>query len=244
WFEEWFDSPLYEKIYSNRNEEEANLLADLLTHLIPMNQYPNVLDLGCGRGRHSINLGKRGYTVTGIDLSEESITVARSKAMNEELRKVAFVVGDMRESYPETFDAVINLFTSFGYFENDKENQLVINNVSGMLRDKGVFVLDYLNAHKTRKDLVKQENGTLGKHEYKINRHIDNDDTIVKKISFKQKGYSKTYDFEERVKLYDSVWFEEKFSEEGFTMEHVFGDYTGAAFNKQSSPRLLMVAKK
>ncbi|MEX0772702.1 MAG: class I SAM-dependent methyltransferase [Balneolales bacterium] len=244
WFEEWFDSPLYEKIYSNRNEGEADLLANLLTEVIPRNEYSNILDLGCGRGRHSINLGKRGYIITGVDLSEESITVARSKALNEGLREVAFVVGDMREPFPDTFDAVINLFTSFGYFENDSENQLVIKNVGKMLRDRGIFVLDYLNAHKAKQELVKEEGGTLGKYEYSINRTISDDNTIVKKISFKQKDYGKSYNFEERVKLYDESWFKNTFTEEGFELEHVYGDYSGSPFNVETSPRLLMLARK
>lgn len=244
WFEEWFDSPLYEKIYSNRNEDEANLLANLITKIIPLKEYSNILDLGCGRGRHSINLGKRGYSVTGVDLSEESITVARSKALQEELRDVAFLVGDMREPYPDTFDAVINLFTSFGYFEKDEENKLVINNVAQMLRNKGVFVLDYLNAHKAKQDMVKQESGNLGKYDYVINRHISGDDTIVKKISFKQKDFGKTHEFEERVKLYDKSWFETSFSEQGFELEQVFGNYNGMPFNLENSSRLLIIARK
>lgn len=244
WFEEWFDSPLYEKIYSNRDEEEADRLAGLLTQILPLREYPEIMDMGCGRGRHSINLGRRGYTVTGIDLSEEAITKARSKALNEELRSVSFAVADMRELFPDTFDAVINLFTSFGYFENDRENKLVIQNVAGMLRERGIFVIDYLNAHKARQELVEQEDGRLGKYEYVINRQISGDDTIVKKISFSQAGYGKTHDFEERVKLYDLSWFEESFKEAGFVAEHVYGNYSGAPFNRKTSSRLLIVARK
>jgi len=78
WFEEWFDSPLYEKLYANRNSDEAERLADLIEKEIPVKKYSTVLDLGCGRGRHSIALATRGYDVTGVDLSEEALAKARS----------------------------------------------------------------------------------------------------------------------------------------------------------------------
>ncbi|MEX2640293.1 MAG: class I SAM-dependent methyltransferase [Balneolales bacterium] len=243
WFEEWFDSPLYEIIYSNRDEDEANLLAELLTRIIPPENYNNVLDLACGRGRHSINMAKRGYMMTGVDLSEESITIARSKAIKEDLREVAFVVGDMREPFPDTFDAVVNLFTSFGYFGTDEQNSQVIGNVAGMLRENGVFVLDYLNAHTARKNLVPEEEGSIGKYDYSIARTIQ-DDTIVKKIHFMRKGKTESHNFEERVKLYDRNWFESNFSKAGLILEESYGDYKGSPFRLETSQRLLMITRK
>jgi 2-polyprenyl-3-methyl-5-hydroxy-6-metoxy-1,4-benzoquinol methylase len=79
WFEEWFDSPLYEKLYSDRDDEEAELMADLITGLINPVTSPALLDLACGRGRHSLQLAARGFRVTGVDLSERAIRIAREK---------------------------------------------------------------------------------------------------------------------------------------------------------------------
>ncbi|MEX0686067.1 MAG: class I SAM-dependent methyltransferase [Balneolales bacterium] len=241
WFEEWFDSPLYEKIYANRDENEAIRLIDFLVRIIPLDKYPNILDLGCGRGRHSIDMGKRGYSVTGIDLSEEAISTAREKSFSEELRNVSFVVGDMREPYFDTFDAVVNLFTSFGYFNSDEENSQVIKNVSNMLRHEGKFVLDYLNTEKAVKGLVSEEEGRMGKLDYTINRFVDNE-TLVKTINIRQNG--KIHEFTERVKMYRRDWFERVLNESGFILQKVYGDYAGSDFNLEKSPRLLMEAIK
>ena len=243
WYEEWFDSPLYEKIYSNRDEEEANQLVEFLTRIIPKDSYCKILDLGCGRGRHSLSMGKRGYTVTGIDLSVEAITVARSKAITEDLQQVSFVVGDMREFFPETFDAVINLFTSFGYFDTDDQNAQVIRNVSRMLRPQGKLVLDYLNVIKAQNTLVAEEEGSIGNLNYTINRFVE-DQTLVKKIHFRQKGRHEAHEFTERVKMYDKEWFERNLQKAGFDVQEVFGNYIGSEFNESTSSRLLLVAQK
>src|SRR6056297_542997 len=109
WFEEWFDSPLYEKLYSNRDEKDAASLADLIEEVIPVSAYRNVLDLGCGRGRHSITLAQRGYQVTGIDLSNKAIEKAKRIAGQKNLNNVKFFVRDMRDPLPKQFDAIVNL---------------------------------------------------------------------------------------------------------------------------------------
>ena len=115
WFEEWFDSPLYELLYAYRNEEEARRLADLIEDKIPPGDFSNVVDVGCGRGRHSIALAERGYHVTGFDLSPTAIEKARRIAKERDLSNVRFIVQDMRKPLDDTFDAAFNLFTTFGY---------------------------------------------------------------------------------------------------------------------------------
>ncbi|MDX1642623.1 MAG: methyltransferase domain-containing protein, partial [Balneolaceae bacterium] len=161
WFEEWFDSPLYEKLYAYRNKNEADELADLIEKVIPKSDYSKILDLGCGRGRHSITLAERGYHVTGVDLSKQAITTAIQSARKRKLANVHFQVGDMRRPLDKTFDAVLNLFTTFGYFLKDEENAKVISSVKEMLESNGIFILDYLNAYKVRKNLVPEEEETF-----------------------------------------------------------------------------------
>ena len=138
WFEEWFDSPLYEKLYAYRNKNEADQLADLIEEEIPVSNFPKILDLGCGRGRHSITLAERGYNVLGMDLSKEVISKAAQIAAKKNLPNLRFQVGDMRRPLDKTFDAVVNLFTSFGYFRDDGENAQVIESVSKMLGHKNI----------------------------------------------------------------------------------------------------------
>ncbi|MEX0890273.1 MAG: class I SAM-dependent methyltransferase [Balneolaceae bacterium] len=242
WFEEWFDSPLYEWLYADRNEEEAARLALLIEEILPLESYRKLLDLGCGRGRHSLTLAERGYHVTGLDLSEEAIRKAEKKARDRKLTQVSFLTGDMREPLPCSFDAILNLFTSFGYFESDQENRRVLSSVSKMLRPGGIFFMDYLNAARVRTTYDPEGEGEFRGVRYSIRRYIENN-TIHKEIIFRGNlvGGSQTY--EEKVKLYDLQWFETGFAKEGLELLHTFGDYNGSDFLPRQSPRLVMVAR-
>lgn len=243
WFEDWFNSPLYEKLYSYRNEDEAELLAKLIEKEIPKSVYSNILDLGCGRGRHSITLAELGYTVTGIDLSPEAIKKARFTAREKELKNVTFKVGDMRNPLPNKFDAIVNLFTTFGYFLKDSENEKVLINVNTMLKSKGVFFMDYLNSNIIRNSIVPDESGAYGNLNYTIERKIESD-MVYKTIRFSGDSLDEPVEYQERVKLYDLDWFREKYRKFDFHLQSVYGNYQGAKFNPEISPRLIMIAIK
>ena len=118
WFASWFDTDYYHILYKDRNDDEAQQFMDNLTHYLNLPEEAKILDLACGKGRHSIYLNSLGFDVTGADLSENSIAEA-SKFSNKNLR---FKEHDMRISFEEKYDAIFNLFTSFGYFENDADN--------------------------------------------------------------------------------------------------------------------------
>src|SRR5699024_534285 len=153
--ETWFVSPLYEVLYADRDEEEAARLINLLVDYLPDHDGLKVLGGGCGRGRHAINLYKnvnssyvKGCRVTGIELSERAIAEAKKQAEEDQLEGIKLKVQAMRKPLPGKFDAVLNLFTTFGYFKEDSENKRVLDSVNQMLQPGGVFVLDYLNAVK------------------------------------------------------------------------------------------------
>ena len=241
WFEEWFDSPLYEKLYVNRDEKEAQQLIQLLERTLSLHKCSHILDLGCGRGRHSINLAREGYRVTGIDLSEQAIKTAQEKVDELGLDNVTFQVRDMRHPLPKTFDAIVNLFTTFGYFMEDEENAHVLDSVVEMLKPGGIFVLDYLNAQKVRTSFEAGDSGTFQEIEYNIDRYLK-DDAIHKDIHFRKEstGAQKTYS--ERVKLYDLDWFEKEMGQRNLIIDHVYGDYRGGAFDPESSPRMLLIS--
>jgi len=124
WFANWFDSPYYHLLYKNRDEKEAQVFIDnLMTHLqIPKGS--KLLDIACGKGRHASYFNKKGMDVVGVDLSFNSINTAK-KNENATLK---FEVLDMRKAFKSNeFDIVTNLFTSFGYFEKDEDEQKTIN---------------------------------------------------------------------------------------------------------------------
>ena len=131
WFETWFDSEYYHKLYKNRDDEEAEQFINNLITNLQLNSNSNILDLACGKGRHSIFLNNLGFKTVGVDLSPKSIAFAR-KFNNPNLH---FEVRDMRKSFCKgQFDAIFNLFTSFGYFESKTENIEVLIAIENMLK--------------------------------------------------------------------------------------------------------------
>ncbi len=241
WFEEWFDSPLYEKLYANRDEEEAARLVDMLEQTLPLDECSKILDLGCGRGRHAINLNRKGYSVTGIDLSKQAIATARHKVKELELEDIRFKVRDMRNPLPEKFDAVVNLFTTFGYFESDDENIRVLESVRQMLEPGGIFVLDYLNAENVKKNYRPSDEGEFQGINYDIQRYIKGN-SIFKEITFSGDTIEGEKRYAERVKLYDLNWFKKELSRQDLIIDKVYGDYEGHDFDPATSSRLLIVS--
>ena len=241
WFEEWFDSPLYEKLYSKRDEKDAASLADLIEEVIPVSAYRNVLDLGCGRGRHSITLAQRGYQVTGIDLSNKAIEKAKRIAGQKNLNNVKFFVRDMRDPLPKQFDAIVNLFTTFGYFLEDEENRRVLRNTGKMLNQGGILFLDYLNPHYVEKNLVPSESGMYEKLTYNVTRQIK-DGMVFKTIQFSDDSLDEPVKYRERVKLYDLEWFRDVLTKSGYDIIETYGNYEGSPFLVES-PRMIIVAK-
>lgn len=241
WFEEWFDSPLYEKLYANRDEEEARQLVDLLVDELELNKCSKILDLGCGRGRHSINLNKKGYRVKGIDLSKEAIKTAREKVERMGLENISFEIRDMRKPFDETFDAIVNLFTTFGYFKTDGENASVFDSVVAMLKPGGIFVLDYLNAKKVKESFSPSDAGEFQGIQYEIQRYI-RDDMIFKDIEFAGERVNGRRSYSERVKLYHLDWFKQEMGNRGLIIDHIYGDYEGHDFDPDTSNRLLIIS--
>lgn len=243
WFENWFDSPYYHTLYKHRNEREAELFIDNLIdylHPLPKSQF---LDLACGKGRHSIYLNKKGFDVTGIDLSTENIACA-SKLMNPEIENgnLRFCVEDMRKiGWVEQFDYVVNLFTSFGYFENDKDDYATIDIVSKTLKSGGIFIIDFMNVQKVIANLVAHEIKIIDTIKFEISKKIENH-FIVKDICFCDEG--KTYHFQERVKALTLNDFENYFAASKLKIIDLRGNYKLDKFNKETSQRLIIIAQK
>lgn len=238
WFECWFNSPYYHLLYKNRNFDEAELfINNLLLFLKPQPEH-RFLDVGCGKGRHSIYLNKKGLNVTGIDLSENSITYAQQFG-NEHLH---FYVHDMRKLFRTNyFDVAVNLFTSFGYFENPNDDNAAINSICKALKPNGIFVLDFMNANKVIANLIAHETKVIEGVEFRITKKIENN-FIVKQIDFTDKGQS--YHFEERVKALTLKDFEKYFQNNELKIINLFGNYQLQNFDATHSDRLIIIAQK
>jgi len=238
WFESWFDSPYYHVLYKNRNDSEAAFFIDNLIAHLNLPAGATVWDNACGKGRHSIYLNKKGYRVIGTDLSENSIRLAR-ESENETLD---FYVHDMRQPFMVNyFDAVFNLFTSFGYFANPGDNNRVFQSVARGLRKGGLFVIDYFNSKLVIDLLKEKETKTVEGIEFHIEKKIEHN-SVLKCIRFEDKG--KAYAYQEQVKLFDRDCFSELASNNGLQLINCFGDYQLHAFDERSSQRLILIFQK
>lgn len=238
WFANWFDSPYYHLLYKHRNYEEAEFFISNLFNYLSLPYKSKVLDLACGKGRHSRQIHNLGYDVLGIDLSPESISAA-SEYSEDGLN---FQTGDMREiGYEGQFDAVVNLFTSFGYFQEEGDNKKVIKSIASSLKGDGVLVLDYLNVAKAEQNLPSDEVIEREGISFKIEKKIE-ESFIVKNINFSAE--QNDFHFSEYVKRFGLDDFKEIFSQCGLVLQEVFGSYSLEEFHENSSDRLILIAKK
>lgn len=238
WFSSWFDTPYYHILYKNRDYSEASLFIDNISDFLKLQPNSKCWDLCCGKGRHSIYLNKKGFNVIGTDLSEQSILEA-NKSANTSLE---FYQHDMRKLFRTNyFDAVFNVFTSFGYFEKREDDLHVFDAIQKGLKSKGLFVFDYLNSEYV-KDIIKETDAiTIDGITFNIKKRIEGI-TVIKNISFIDKGQE--FNFEERVKLFDKAYFENLAKECNLTILNTFGNYQLQEFDVNTSPRLILVLQK
>ncbi len=238
WFEDWFNSPYYHILYKQRNFKEAELFIDNLIAYLHPNKNARFLDLGCGKGRHSIYLNKKYFDVTGYDLSPQSIGYAKHFENNT----LHFYEQDMRKPFCcGNFDYIVNLFTSFGYFQNEADNYATIDAVSKALNEDGIFVLDFLNVEKVIPSLISKQELTMDGIEFSISKKVENN-FIVKQISFTDN--EQVYNFEEKVSVLRLSDFEKYLKANRLKLIDTKGDYEMNEFNVTSSDRLILIAKK
>lgn len=238
WFQNWFSSPYYHILYNQRNDDEAEYFIDNLCSYLKPVKGSRLLDIACGRGRHSVYLNKKGYDVTGIDLSYSNIRFAQQF----ENEKLHFYVHDMRYLfYINYFDLALNLFTSFGYFETEKEHVNALKTFRKSLKKDGILVLDYFNSEKIIRHLTGQEVKHIDGIDFYITKKIS-DGLIVKNISFEHKN--KDYSFKEMVKAFTLADFQRMFEKSGFRILNHFGDYSLNEYDECKSDRLIFICQK
>lgn len=237
WYEVWFNSPYYHMLYKHRDDNEAHFFIKNLIGYLALNKDAKILDLACGRGRHAVFLNKLGFDVLGLDLSEENIAFAK-QFENERLH---FKVHDMRIPYHESeFDVVFNLFTSFGYFDDDQENLEVLKSISLMLKPKGIFVLDYLNSENVHIGHEVQEFVIDGVN-FNCSKKRD-EKKIIKKIDVIHQH--ETFSFQEEVRIFTLEQFYRFFQQAGMQINQVFGNYNLNPYQSDKSDRMIIIGSK
>ena len=238
WFADWFDSPYYHILYKNRDYTEAELFLNNIVSLMKMPVGSSIIDLACGKGRHSVFLNNAGFKVKGVDLSANSIDYAK-QFENENLH---FEVADLRNLCIEPqFDYAFNLFTSFAYFKSDEENQQVLNQFRYCLKPNGILLLDFFNAEKVKLQQNITESKTIEGITFHIKKVIENQ-KVIKQIAFEAEN--KNYYFHEEVQLLTFSDFEKLFEQTGFKILNVFGNYNLENYEPNTSDRLIFLAQK
>lgn len=252
WFMNWFDEN-YRMLYRHRNTDDAQTQFQLILNTLKPKKSAAILDLGCGEGRYTALFGKKGYAITGLDLSETLIRLGKQR--NSQLN---LIVGDMR-AIPGHFDIILSLFTSFGYLDSDPENEAVLQSVYSSLNDHGIFWLDFLNPAYIETHLVPETLTPITPGiEVWEKRKIEKG-RIIKDICFRNRQTTiknikneaeqdfqecKQKDYKESVRLFSREQLAEMFLRNHFEVFACFGDYQGQPWHSLSERTILVGRKK
>ncbi len=240
WYEVAFDR-IYPVLYRHRSDDEAELVLDAFGDLLAGRV--RVLDLACGSGRYMSSADKRGMKTWGVDLSEFLL----SEAVAREGLAGRLARGDMRRLpfCGESFDAVLNMFTSFGYFEADMDNLLVVREISRVLEHGGLLLFDYVNAVKARtmvlEDTVRETEGWMVRE----SRSLGEDGRfLIKGVEAQNSATGETVTYDERVRLYSRDEMVTMLESVDLSLSGAFGDYDRSDFDEQRSDRLILICEK
>jgi SAM-dependent methyltransferase len=234
WFMEWFDEN-YRMLYRHRNSDDAGEQVCLIIDTLKPDKNTAILDLGCGEGRYAAIFKKKGYRVFGLDLSETLVKIGKQKKPYLDL-----MVGDMR-AIPGWFDLILSLFTSFGYFDTDAENEAALSSVYQALNPGGYYWLDFLNDQYVKNNLVPETHTRLYSGIEVLEKRKIIKGRVVKDIHFKDNGVDKHY--RESVRLFSPGCLEKMFHRVGFRIVRCFGDYQGSSCSPDTE-RAIIVGRK
>ncbi len=241
WFEDWFNTKEYLNVYRHRNEQDAKKLVDLILQNVNIPAGSKVLDMACGTGRHSVIFSKKGFQVTAVDLSKNLLKIAKDSAEEAGL-KINFVHSDLRSfCVTSKFNLAVNLFTSFGYFEDECDNFKILENAYNLLFENGYFVIDFFNKRYIENNLIPESADTVFDKKIIQKRSIEGN-RVEKQIIIKRNGSEKL--FHESVRLYCKDELFNALKSKGFKIRKFFGDSSGKSFDLESSPRIIIIAQK
>ena len=240
WYRVWFNSPYYYQLYFQRDEKEARACIQRLINFLQPPAGCRMVDVACGRGRHSLLLAQIGFDVTGFDLSANAIDHAKKF----ERDNLHFYLHDMRFPFwINYFDYAFNFFTSFGYFATRREHDDAMRTIAASLKQGGIFVIDYLNVHFVEDHLVHNEHKNVSGVNYEIHRW-DDEAHFYKRIIIHDISLPVPEEHTECVAKFSLGDFTEMLSFQNMQVLEVFGDYNLAPYDVRKTPRMIIVAKK
>jgi SAM-dependent methyltransferase len=244
WYETFFDEHWLAISSHTHPPEKSAAEVEFLIEQLGLEHGQRVLDIPCGHGRHSVELARRGLRVVGVDLNSEPLELARMAAreagVQVDLRRV-----DMREiEFREEFDAVLNLWTSFGYFESEAEDRLVLDRAWRALRPGGALVIETINLH-----------GVLRRFEPRAWHDLGGGRLLLEERAFDpwtgkmHSGWTLVEPSGERIEMafatrtYTLVELSGMMAAAGFDVERAWGDYQGSDYGVDSR-RMIVLARR
>lgn len=241
WFKDWFNSPYYHLLYNNRNDDEAIAFIEALVAKLSLPTNAKMLDVACGKGRHSKALADMGFDVTGIDLSIASILEAKQNETNQ----LHFFTHDMRLPFwINYFDVAFNFFTSFGYFKSQREHNNAIRSIAQSIKHNGLLVIDYLNVAFEEKQFQNDVEKVIDDLHFFVNKWHD-DTHFYKQIQVQDCHTKLPINLStERVAKFLLKDFQQMLVSQNMQIQQVFGNYNLADYDAQTSERMIIIAKK
>lgn len=237
WFAHWFNTAYYHTLYGHRDETEAQGFLAALCAKLRLNSGAPAIDIACGNGRHSRALHALGLTVTGIDLSSESIGIAISKGPDS----IHYHTQDMRDALPAgPYQAAFNLFTSFGYFDDPADDLRALQQIRAVLQPGGIFIQDYLNGLPLLSQLPVKETVEKATLHFRIHKYY-REPFIYKEIEVIDGG--ETHAFREQVRVFKPETLAALHEKAGFRVREILGDYHLNAFEPDTSPRIILISE-
>jgi SAM-dependent methyltransferase len=241
WYRHWFGDE-YLLVYEHRDRKEAERESEFIIRTLDLRGGERVLDLCCGSGRHVPPLTRLGCRVIGLDYSLPLLRIAREAAAPD-AEWPRYVRADAR-NIPfrnESFDVALNLFTSFGYFD-DCANFELLRSISRLLHEGGKYCIDYLNPpfvlSRLTSESERERNGVHIREQREIHRETRR---VEKTITLSSTHGERV--FHESVRLYTLDEMLGMLGEAGLAIGGVFGSAEGEAYG-ESSPRMILWGKK
>ncbi len=247
WYVRFFKGD-YLRVYGHTlKQDRTDLETQFAIHALGLQPHHHVLDLCCGQGRHSIALAKTGLDVTGVDLSAEMLDIARSEAADAGLA-LTLCQADMRQlpdDFENQFDAVINMFSSFGYLESEDDDQQVLHQIAKSLKPGGKLLMDLLN----------REWVIINNEEFDWHQHEDGRVVLERRVLSLEKSMNHlTYteilrDGTRRVmsdlqmRLYTLTEMIKMLANAGLTLQNVYGGFRGEDYTVNTR-RMIVIASK
>lgn len=258
WWKNIFDERYLKTFGDILTPEVTGRQVSFLVKYLDLNKKDKVLDLACGFGRHSLEIARRGISVVGVDYSEYMLRLARKQALLEKLKNIVFVQGDMRRiAFRSRFDAVISMFTSFGYFEREEDHVRVLLGIRRALKPSGKFFLDINNASRIINWIKKsgtrdhRNNLLTSIRQDKLSNNVkvttqewydSRNGRWIMRRSWNDKG--RKHSFTSNVRIFTAPEISALLRSVGLRVVRLWGDYEGRPHSKVSRRLLVYAIKK